>query len=102
MLLFLIQNSLSPLGPMREKYRASDLSSHGSDDGHVDRERERDRDIDRERARDRERDREKDRDRERERDRDRERHVNGEFEADDYKYYFDSMAFIVHQRTNVK
>lgn len=70
-------NSLSPLGPMREKYRASDLSSHGSDDGHVDRERERDRDIDRERARDRERDREKDRDRERERDRDRERHVNG-------------------------
>lgn len=72
-------NSLSPLGPMRDKYRASDLSSHGSDDGHVDRERDRERDHDRDRAREREREREKDRDRERERDRDRdrERHVNG-------------------------
>lgn len=81
---------------MREKYRVFDLSFYGSDDGYVDRERERDRDIDRERVRDRERDREKDRDRERERDRDRERYVNGEFEVDDYKYYFDSMVFIVY------
>lgn len=79
-------NSLSPLGPLSrsEKYRASDLSSHGSDDGHMDRERDRDRERERERERDRDRerenrDRERDRERERDRDRDRERerHVNG-------------------------
>lgn len=76
-----------------EKYRASDLSSHGSDDGHMDRERDRDRERERERDRDRDRDRDREnrdreRDRERDRDRDRERererHVNGEctFEGD--------------------